>query len=473
MEKLKYEVIISGKDFGNRKTDVIPGLYKAEDGKLYLDAIELENISQQARNLNLLVESARSIMAEISLDALLDLIIQNVKNVMNADRATLFLVDKETNELRSRIALGSKEEIRIPFGTGIAGFVAQSKQTVNIRDAYSDPRFNSENDQRSGYRTKSILCMPVYNSHHEIIGVIQVLNKLYTDHFTEKDENLLSAYASLAGISLANAQAYEEIQLERDKLEARVKERTKDLALALEKSDSLLLNILPTEVAEELKETGEVTPVHFDSVTIMFTDFKDFTFIAEGMTPQQLIRELDGYFTQFDKTIERYHLEKLKTIGDSYMCAGGIPRIGTTHPVEACIAALEIQSFMSHMKEIKEKMKEPFWELRLGIHTGPVMAGVVGEKKFAYDVWGDTVNIASRMEVSGTTGKINISHATYELVKDFFECEYRGEVDAKNKGKIKMYFINRIKKEYSLDKDGFVPNEQILSYIAKLRNTNQ
>ena len=358
MEKLKYEVIISGKDFGNRKTDVIPGLYKAEDGKLYLDAIELENISQQARNLNLLVESARSIMAEISLDALLDLIIQNVKNVMNADRATLFLVDKETNELRSRIALGSKEEIRIPFGTGIAGFVAQSKQTVNIRDAYSDPRFNSENDQRSGYRTKSILCMPVYNSHHEIIGVIQVLNKLYTDHFTEKDENLLSAYASLAGISLANAQAYEEIQLERDKLEARVKERTKDLALALEKSDSLLLNILPTEVAEELKETGEVTPVHFDSVTIMFTDFKDFTFIAEGMTPQQLIRELDGYFTQFDKTIERYHLEKLKTIGDSYMCAGGIPRIGTTHPVEACIAALEIQSFMSHMKEIKEKMKE-------------------------------------------------------------------------------------------------------------------
>ena len=222
------------KDFGNRKTDVIPGLYKAEDGKLYLDAIELENISQQARNLNLLVVSARSIMAEISLDALLDLIIQNVKNVMNADRATLFLVDKETNELRSRIALGSKEEIRIPFGTGIAGFVAQSKQTVNIRDAYSDPRFNSENDQRSGYRTKSILCMPVYNSHHEIIGVIQVLNKLYTDHFTEKDENLLSAYASLAGISLANAQAYEEIQLERDKLEARVKERTKDLALALE-----------------------------------------------------------------------------------------------------------------------------------------------------------------------------------------------------------------------------------------------
>ena len=470
MEKLRYEVIISGADFGKRKTDVIPGLYKDTDGKLYLDALELENLSQQARNLNLLIDSARSIMAEISLDALLDLIIHNVKNVMNADRATLFLADPERKELFSRVALGSKEEIRIPFGTGIAGFVAQSKQTVNIQDAYSDPRFNSDNDHKSGYRTKSILCMPVYNSHQQIIGVIQVLNKLYTDHFTEKDEALLGAYASLAGISLANAQAYDELQKERNTLEARVKARTKDLAEALDKSDRLLLNILPSEVADELKEKGEVTPVHFESVTIMFTDFKDFTHIAEGMSPSQLIRELDGYFTQFDKTIERYHLEKLKTIGDSYMCAGGIPRISNTHPVEACLAALEIQSFMSQMKEVKEKMKEPFWELRLGIHSGSVMAGVVGEKKFAYDVWGDTVNTASRMEFSGTPGKINISQATYELVKDYFECEFRGEVEAKNKGKVKMYYLNRLKINFSLDKEGFVPNEKILNILNSQRN---
>ena len=468
MEKLRYEVIISGTDFGKRKTDVIPGLYRDTDGKLYLDALELENLSQQARNLNLLIDSARSIMAEISLDALLDLIIQNVKSVMNADRATLFLVDREKRELFSRVAIGSKEEIRIAFGAGIAGFVAQSRETVNIRDAYSDARFNSDNDQKSGYRTKSILCMPVYNSQQEIIGVIQVLNKVYTDHFTEKDEKLLSAYASLAGISLANAQAYDELQKERNTLEARVKERTKDLARALEKSDSLLLNILPSEVAEELKEKGEVTPVHFDNVTIMFTDFKDFTHI--GMSPSQLIRELDGYFTQFDKTIDRYHLEKLKTIGDSYMCAGGIPRIGDTHPIEACLAALEVQSFMDQMKKVKEKMKEPIWELRLGIHTGSVMAGVVGERKFAYDVWGDTVNIASRMEFSGTPGKINISNATYELVKDFFDCEYRGEVDAKNKGKVRMYFVNRIKSEYSLDHDGFVPNQKLLNLLENQRN---
>jgi len=469
VEELKYEVIISGSEYGKRKTDVIPGLYKAEDGKFYLDAVELENISQQARNLNVLVDSARSIMAEMSLDSLLDLIIQDVTYVMNADRATLFLVDNERHELFSRVALGSKEEIRIEYGAGIAGYVAESRQTVNIRDAYSDSRFSPENDLKSGYRTKSILCMPVYSSTKEIIGVIQVLNKKYTDHFTEKDEALLGAYASLAGISLANAQAYDELQKERDSLEVRVKERTKDLASALQKSDQLLLNILPAEVAEELKEKGEVTPVHFDHVTIMFTDFKDFTRIVEDMSPQKLIKELDGYFTQFDKTIERFYLEKLKTIGDSYMCAGGIPRKGVTHPYEACLAALEIQSFMNHMKQVKEKMSDSFWELRIGIHTGPVMAGVVGEKKFAYDVWGDTVNIASRMEVSGTPGNINISHNTYECVKDVFECEFRGEVDAKNKGKIKMYYLKRIKSEYSLDKEGYVPNYNLLELLEKKR----
>jgi class 3 adenylate cyclase len=125
---------------------------------------------------------------------------------------------------------------------------------------------------------------------------------------------------------------------------------------------------------------------------------------------------------------------------------------------------------MDQMKKVKEKMKEPIWELRLGIHTGSVMAGVVGERKFAYDVWGDTVNIASRMEFSGTPGKINISNATYELVKDFFDCEYRGEVDAKNKGKVRMYFVNRIKSEYSLDHDGFVPNQKLLNLLENQRN---
>jgi class 3 adenylate cyclase len=149
-------------------------------------------------------------------------------------------------------------------------------------------------------------------------------------------------------------------------------------------------------------------------------------------------------------------LEKLKTIGDSYMCAGGLPKITKTHPIDAILAALEIKAFMDQMKSIKESLGVPFWELRIGIHTGSLVAGVVGEKKFAYDVWGDTVNTASRMESSGSPGQINISKTTYDLIKDFFDCEVRGKIPAKNKGEIEMYFVKGIKRELQNLK---VPND--------------
>lgn len=232
-----------------------------------------------------------------------------------------------------------------------------------------------------------------------------------------------------------------------------------------EKSEKLLLNILPVEVANELKRKGSTEPVYYSSVTIIFTDFKGFTQVAENLSPNDLIGELDKCFSYFDSLMDRYNLEKLKTIGDSYMCAGGIPVPNHTHPVDAVLASLEIQHFMNQMKFIKEEQKFPYWELRLGIHTGPLVAGVIGEKKFAYDIWGDTVNTASRMESSGVPGKINISHTVYELVKDFFICEYRGKVTAKNKGQIDMYFVCAIKPELSVDREGRVPNEK---FKAKL-----
>ena len=225
-----------------------------------------------------------------------------------------------------------------------------------------------------------------------------------------------------------------------------------------EKSEKLLLNILPEEIANELKVKGTTEPVFFESVSVMFTDFKGFTTIAETMSPKELVKELDACFIQFDKITERYNLEKLKTIGDSYMCAGGIPKINKTHPIDIVMASLEIQNFTNMMKEMKEMLGLPYWELRLGIHSGSLIAGVIGERKFAYDVWGDTVNTASRMESSGTPGKINISGATYELIKNFFECEYRGMVNAKNKGEIAMYYVNGIKLEYSNNEDGKTPN---------------
>ncbi|MCD4665692.1 MAG: tetratricopeptide repeat protein [Bacteroidales bacterium] len=207
------------------------------------------------------------------------------------------------------------------------------------------------------------------------------------------------------------------------------------------RSDKLLLNILPEETAEELKEKGAATPKHYEMVSVLFTDFVGFTNIAEKLTPQELVKELDKCFLEFDKIIDRHNLEKIKTIGDAYMCAGGIPVANATNPYDIVHAGLEIKKFMEKLKSEKEAVGEKFWELRIGIHTGQVIAGVVGKNKFAYDIWGDAVNTASRMESSGVPGKVNISGETYELVKDKFSCTYRGKVKAKNKGEIDMYIV--------------------------------
>ncbi|MEZ5194955.1 MAG: adenylate/guanylate cyclase domain-containing protein [Bacteroidales bacterium] len=208
-----------------------------------------------------------------------------------------------------------------------------------------------------------------------------------------------------------------------------------------DRSESLLLNILPAEVAEELKEKGHADAKHFDEVTVLFTDFKGFTKIAEKLTAQELVNEIDYCFKKFDEITSKYHIEKIKTIGDAYMCAGGLPVPNKTNTHDMVRAALEIQQFMKELKEIKTAENKPFFELRIGIHTGPVVAGIVGIKKFQYDIWGDTVNIAAHMESAGEVGKVNISQYTFEKVKDHFKCIHRGKIEAKGKGMIDMYFV--------------------------------
>jgi class 3 adenylate cyclase/cytochrome c-type biogenesis protein CcmH/NrfG len=207
------------------------------------------------------------------------------------------------------------------------------------------------------------------------------------------------------------------------------------------RSDELLLNILPAETAEELKSTGVAKAKSLDSTTVLFTDFKNFTQQSEKLTPEELVAEIHHCYSEFDRIITRHGVEKIKTIGDSYMCAGGLPAANTSHPSDVVSAALEMLSFMERNKQEKIEKGLPFFELRLGIHTGTVVAGIVGIKKFSYDIWGDTVNTASRMESSGQAGKINISETTYELVKDKFICVPRGKIEAKHKGMINMYFV--------------------------------
>jgi adenylate cyclase len=251
---------------------------------------------------------------------------------------------------------------------------------------------------------------------------------------------------------------------ERYTLERIIHERTAELEQQKEQSERLLANVLPKDTADELKSTGRATTHKYSMVTVLFSDIQGFTRIAEQMNPETLIDQLDEFFFQFDSVVEKYNIEKIKTIGDAYMCAGGLPIKNRTNPIDVVMAALEMQLYMKELKNTRTDI----WDLRIGIHTGEVVAGVIGHKKLSYDIWGDTVNTASRMESSGEAGKVNISGQTHELVKDFFICEYRGKMPVKYKGEIDMYFVKGIRPELSVDLKN-LPNKRFLTQLQLLR----
>ncbi|WP_010228560.1 adenylate/guanylate cyclase domain-containing protein [Gillisia marina] len=210
------------------------------------------------------------------------------------------------------------------------------------------------------------------------------------------------------------------------------------------RSEHLLRNILPEETAQELMKTGKVQAKRFDEVSVLFTDFEGFTQYSESLSPEELVKSVDFYFSEFDKIIEKHGLEKIKTIGDSYMCAAGVPFPMKDHAINMIYAALEILEFVEEAKKNTLGIGAHF-EIRIGINSGPLIAGVVGSKKFAYDIWGDSVNMASRMESCSEGGKINISEHTFQLVKGHFSCKERGEIEVKNKGLVPMYFVENNK----------------------------
>jgi len=209
------------------------------------------------------------------------------------------------------------------------------------------------------------------------------------------------------------------------------------------RSEKLLLNILPHETAEELKEKGKVQAKKFQSATVLFSDFTEFTRLAESIEPEHLVSSIDYYFKAFDEITTKYGLEKIKTIGDAYMCAGGIPTTSDDHAMKVVKAGLEMLQFVEQVPQTNSEILS--FEVRIGIHTGPVVAGIVGNKKWQYDIWGDTVNIASRMETMSDAGKINISETTYKQIKEYLHCTYRGEIEVKNRGPLKMYFLDAMR----------------------------
>ena len=270
----------------------------------------------------------------------------------------------------------------------------------------------------------------------------------------DKDELKITIDNAIETVMLRrnNKHLIHELQEHNEQLEQKVRLRTQEIEkqkqiieAAKIQSDALLLNILPVEIADELKQFGKSYARKHEQVSVLFADIKGFTSIAEKLTPVKLVTQLDEVFGAFDNIIAKYGMEKIKTIGDAYMCASGLPLADNENAIKSVKAALDMQQFIKEFGAGNKIQNLPVFEIRIGIHTGPLVAGVVGLKKFAYDIWGDAVNLASQMEQHSEVGKVNISGETYSLVKDTFNCIHRGKIEAKSKGQVDMYFVESAK----------------------------
>ncbi len=400
-----------------------------------------EPVTRQAANVDLetVLKASVALSGEIILPKLLKKMMQIIME--NAGAQNGFLVMEKDGEkfIEAEIKADS-EEVKILQSIPVAGsellseaivnYVYLTQDTIILDNASESDLFGNDNFIKNN-ECKSILCIPLMNMG-KIQAVIYLSNDLTSGAFTPKGVAVLKLLAGQMAISIENAVFYNE-------LENKVEERTNELQAEKKKSDDLLLNILPEDVANELKQTGHTKPRSYEIATVMFTDFENFTSKSEKLTPEELVNLIDTCFTKFDQIISKHKMEKIKTIGDSYLCVSGVPDPISHNAANVVEAAIEILEAIKTFRTGADGNN--YFDIRIGIHTGPVVAGVVGDKKFAFDIWGDTVNTASRMEQNSEANKINISRTTYELVKDKYPCIYRGKKAAKNKGKIEMYFI--------------------------------
>jgi class 3 adenylate cyclase len=342
----------------------------------------------------------------------------------------------------------------LPREMSICSTTICGNDLLYVPDLTRDGRF-SQNPTVAGEPYLRLYCgMPLINREGYALGTLCVVD--FQPHelsFEQTEAVRRLAHQVVSQLELRRS------LLELDRRMQELERARHEAAAERDKVDRLLRNILPDAIAQELKERDRVAPRFYDSATVMFADFEGFTRLTERMDPKSLVDQLDQFFTAFDAIAERHRLEKLKTIGDAYMCAGGLPESNRTHAVDACLAALAMQDYMARMNRQRERLHLPRWELRIGLHTGPVMAGVVGQRKFIYDVWGDAVNVAARLEAAGAAGRINLSDAVLNRVRSLFDVEDRGSIDVKNKGPLRMHYLIRIKPGLSRDDTGHVASD--------------
>jgi class 3 adenylate cyclase len=324
-----------------------------------------------------------------------------------------------------------------------------------VPDLTRDPRFNTSPLVTGEFGLRFYCGAPLINREGYALGTLCVVD------FTPRE----ITFAQREALRRLSRQAMAHLELRRMLLEheetVRELARARDTAVA-EKSEAerLLLNILPAAVARELKAKQRIEPRFYHSASVMFVDFRGFTRLIEALEPARVIEQLHQHFAAFDEIAARHRLEKIKTIGDAFMAVGGVPEPNRTHALDTCLAALAITDHLAKANRQREKLRLPPWEVRVGINTGPVIAGVVGTHKFSYDVWGNSVNAAERLESASMPGRIAIAEATWHHVKARFETEPRGAVEVKHKGTVNMYYLNRVLPAFSADPAGVSANER-------------
>ncbi len=406
-------------------------------------------ISSTALDLKSILEAAQALSGEVVFENLLEKMLLIL--IRNAGAQNAYIIRLKNKELvveaASRMANDHICEVKTyPLSDSkeiyhsLARRVQATKEICIINDVESEMHLENQEELKS-IKAKSILCMPIL-SKGQVTALVYLDNRISSNVFTAQRLEMLNLLSGQIAISLENARLYQN-------LEQKVIERTKtieqqkvEIEASRQRTEKLLLNILPFEVAEELKTNGFCKPRRYDSVSIIFADFEKFTQMSEKLSPEELVEIVDHQYKAFDLIIEKYGIEKIKTMGDAYMCVSGLPEESSDHAEKSILASLEIIEFVN--KYIKERKDNhlPSCNLRIGINTGTVVAGVVGHNKFAYDIWGDAVNTAARMQSAGEAGKINISNSTYELIKDKFPCIHRGKIEARNKGEIDMYYVS-------------------------------
>jgi len=388
---------------------------------------------------------------EFAFDALTEL----AAEICGCPAALISLIDERRSWLKSKYGLPT-DVIERPREITMCSAAICGNDLLYIPDLTIDERFKDSPLVTTEPYIRFYCGMPLINREGYAIGSLCLVDFAPR----ELSPSQRGALRRLAQQAMAQLELRRQL-LVRDALVKEVTEAKAAAEAAWERSDMLLRSILPEPIALEMETKGRVEPRYHEAVTILFADFKGFTRLTETFDPAALLSQLDSNFTRFDEIARANRLETLKIIGDAYVCAGGLPEGNRTHAVDACLAAIQVQKFVRDTNQQRQKFRLAPWELRIGVNTGPVVAGIVGKQRFSYEVWGNAVNVAQRLEEACAPGRVNISANTLDEVAPLFETEPRGGVDVKHLGAIDMYFLNRLKPEFSADVDGCVPNDNL------------